>query len=85
MRKRRNSISRIFLYNDSLLFYIVVIVIIIFTALLITRNDIDEYEYVDENGDVGYAVRCIPDMVYSKCYKEDGTEVKVIRFHEKDK
>lgn len=84
MRKRRNSIRRIFLYNDSLLFYIVVIIVIIFTALLITRNDIDEYEYVDENGDVGYAVRCIPDIVYSKCYKEDGTEVKVIRFHEKD-
>ena len=81
---KRNKRNRVFAYKDSLLFYIIIIIIIVFTALLITRNDIDEYEYVDENGEVGYAVKCVPDIVYSTCYKEDGTEVKVIRFHEKD-
>lgn len=71
--------------RHPLMFYGSIVFCIIVCSLVIWRNDIDKYEYIDENGDVGYSRKCIPNIPYSRCYTDDGDVIKVIRYHEFDK
>lgn len=68
--------------NNPLLYYILMILVVIICSLFIFRNDIDDYEYVDKSGRTGYSKKCVPGGVYSTCYSDDGTPIKVIRYHE---
>ena len=68
-----------------LMFYTLLVTFIMICSLFVYKNNINNYEYVDKDGYIGYSKKCIIDTPYSICYTSDNKKIKILLFYEFEK